>query len=133
MAMVQTYFGANTWRNEQSPQPNRWLDSICTTIRIGVIRIPLTFVVFLLQIRVVNAFRSSLYETRHYKRSMNSIASIHNFLPQINHHDDDDDDDIVDDQQQKPLVDDVSNNDVTITTAAETTTQQSETNNTVVA
>nr|CAB3224470.1 plasma membrane calcium-transporting ATPase 3 [Phallusia mammillata] len=43
-------------------------------------------------IRVVNAFRSSLYETRHYKRSMNSIASIHDFLPQQQQHDDDDDD-----------------------------------------
>ena len=54
----------------------------------------LSFLFFsILQIRVVNAFRSSLYETRHYKRSMNSITSIHNFLPQINHHDDDDDDD----------------------------------------
>nr|BCY27130.1 plasma membrane Ca++ ATPase isoform a [Phallusia philippinensis] len=42
------------------------------------------------QIRVVNAFRSSLYETRHYKRSMNSIASIHDFLPQQQHDDDDD-------------------------------------------
>uniref|UniRef100_H2Z407 Calcium-transporting ATPase n=1 Tax=Ciona savignyi TaxID=51511 RepID=H2Z407_CIOSA len=45
------------------------------------------------QIRVVNAFRSSLYETRHYKRSMNSLTSIHDFLPQQHQHDDDDEED----------------------------------------
>ena len=48
------------------------------------------------QIRVVNAFRSSLYETPHYKRSMNSLqSSIHDFLPyQSSHYGDDDDDDL---------------------------------------
>lgn len=45
------------------------------------------------QIRVVNAFRSSLYETRHYKRSMNSVHSIHNFLPSTHHYGNEDDDD----------------------------------------
>ena len=45
------------------------------------------------QIRVVNAFRSSLYETPHYKRSMNSLQSIHDFLPLQPHYGDDDDED----------------------------------------
>ena len=83
---------------------------------------------FSFQIRVVNAFRSSLYETRHYKRSMNSIASIHNFLPQINHHDDDEDDD--DDQQHHNKQPD---NDVQVVTTTTQQQQDATTNNSVVA
>lgn len=55
---------------------------------------------FFFQIRVVNAFRSSLYETRHYKRSMNSVHSIHNFLPTMHYEHDYDDDEILHEQNE---------------------------------
>ncbi|XP_039264361.1 plasma membrane calcium-transporting ATPase 2-like isoform X2 [Styela clava] len=65
------------------------------------------------QIRVVNAFRSSLYETRHYKRSMNSVHSIHNFLPamhQYENYDDDEDDEVMTQEQISDITNQIKQN-----------------------